>query len=141
MTARANSCWIQERWSSTENERLWTCRSRKGRTNASELPDEPVARAMHGSKVRRLTGVQLQLLPQTKDVGCDGSRSRIGAIVPHVVQQFTLRNDASFVVQEKCQHLEFLRGHPDRDSLPEYFHTQRVDLNFSEAECIRDRCT
>src|SRR5271165_1319971 len=69
-------------------------------------PDKLVACAVDCPEMHRIGRIFLQLLAQAKHVCIDGASGGVVVIAPHLVEQFSARDHAILVVQEKAQHLE-----------------------------------
>jgi len=71
------------------------------------LRQELVADTVHGSKMERPTSVSFKFLTESQNVVVDGASAGIVLVTPHLVEQFVSRNDASRILREVFQRLEF----------------------------------
>src|ERR1035438_8590625 len=95
-----------------------------------------VSRAMHRPEIYWVRAVFFQLLPQPQYVVIHCPRARIIFVTPHLVQQFLPRQHALRILDHELQHLEFLRGHRHKRSVPPQFHLREVHLDVAKAERV-----
>ncbi len=66
-------------------------------------------------------------------MGSDGAGAGMGSVVPYLLEQFVVGDDAPSIIEKETQHLEFLRcklhPYPGAQNL----HTRKIDLNITKA--------
>src|SRR5579862_4764467 len=97
-------------------------------------PDKLVPRPMNCAEVYRVGRIFLQLLPQAKHVGVDGTGGGIVVVSPDFVEQLGPRNHSFGIVDEEAQHLEFLRSQRDQLARAVQFHAREVYFHIVESE-------
>src|SRR5438445_796834 len=100
---------------------------------ASAAQHQPVAGAAYGLEELRRAGVGLEISSQPDHEVVDRPRLRVGAEVPHLLQDLALADDLARVLDEELQQHRLEQGEAERLAPHPHLEGAEVDLRIADA--------